>query len=111
MPRQVSLNNNKRFICIKRTQLPLIPAFALTTHKCQGQTLQRAVIDLDIPSSQKKKEVAHVYVPLSRCGTMDRVGIIRDFPLSAIQVKPTRAQKDELDRLDKMNDFTKKNFC
>lgn len=100
----------RRSLFIKRTQLPLIPAFALTTHKCQGQTLRRAVIDLDVPSSQKKKEVAHAYVPLSRCATMQQIGIIRDFPISAIQVKPSRAQKHELERLDELNQITTKTF-
>ncbi len=31
---------------IKRRQLPLIPAFSLTAHAAQGQTLKAAIVDL-----------------------------------------------------------------
>jgi hypothetical protein len=32
---------------IKHTQLPISPGFAMTTHKAQGQTLLRTIIDLE----------------------------------------------------------------
>ncbi|PPR06558.1 hypothetical protein CVT24_001578 [Panaeolus cyanescens] len=32
---------------LKRSQLPLVPAFAMTAHKSQGQTLKQAIIDLE----------------------------------------------------------------
>lgn len=37
--------NNEKFT-IQRTQVPIVPAFAMTAHKAQGQTMTRAIIDL-----------------------------------------------------------------
>ena len=32
---------------IKRTQLPITPAFAMTAHKSQGQTMKKVIVDLE----------------------------------------------------------------
>lgn len=32
---------------IKCTQVPIMPAFAMTPHKAQGQTLAKVIIDLE----------------------------------------------------------------
>ena len=34
-----------------RTQFPLIPAAAVTIHKCQGSTLRNVVVDMDVSPS------------------------------------------------------------
>ena len=36
---------------VVRAQFPLIPAAAVTIHKCQGSTLQNVVVDMDISPS------------------------------------------------------------
>ena len=38
---------SKKRCTIKRTQVPIIPAFAMTVHKAQGQTFHKIVIDLE----------------------------------------------------------------
>ena len=58
----------------------------MTTHKSQGQTLGKIIIDLVIPPGPV--EVASVYVPLSRVKRLDDLLIIRPFELATIQVKP-----------------------
>ncbi|CAF4386937.1 unnamed protein product, partial [Didymodactylos carnosus] len=50
-------------INVKRRGLPLVPAYSITTHKSQGQTLAKIIIDLYIPP--RMREVASAYVPLS----------------------------------------------
>ncbi|CAF2131081.1 unnamed protein product [Rotaria magnacalcarata] len=71
-PAQKRLLNNKTSITISRTQLPIVPAYAMTTHKCQGKTLPYGIIDL-VPPPYSKSDLANVYVPISRftsAGTM-----------------------------------------
>ncbi|CAF4946825.1 unnamed protein product, partial [Rotaria magnacalcarata] len=49
----------------------------MTTHKSQGQTLGKIIIDLVMPPGPV--EVASVYVPLSRVKRLDDLLIIRPF--------------------------------
>jgi hypothetical protein len=43
-------SNQKAFLSVKRRALPLVPAYCITTHKSQGQTLSTVVIDLKLPN-------------------------------------------------------------
>ena len=64
-------------------QYPLKPAWAITIHKSQGLTFDRAVID-----AQSAFAHGQVYVALSRCRTLE--GLVLSSPLSAsgIQCDP-----------------------
>ena len=96
-------------ISIKRKALPLIPAYSMTTHKSQGQTLDKIIIDLVMPPGPV--EVASVYVPLSRVKRLDDLLIVRPFEFAALQVKPSQAQLAELKRLDRIAQNTRKLFA
>ena len=41
-------NRKKPVLSVHRRQLPLAPAFAMTAHAAQGQTLPAAIIDLQL---------------------------------------------------------------
>ncbi|RQD79245.1 helix-turn-helix domain-containing protein [Desulfonatronospira sp. MSAO_Bac3] len=58
------------------TQHPLKPAWAITIHKSQGLTFERAIIDV-----QNVFTHGQVYVALSRCKTME--GMVLGSPLAA----------------------------
>lgn len=102
-------NKLKTTISVKRKALPLIPAYSITTHKSQGQTLPKIVIDLNMPPGQV--EVASAYVPLSRVQQLTDLVILQDFNISALQVKPSKGQLDEINRLAIIFEQTKKRYA
>ena len=99
----------KTTISVKRRGLPLVPAYSITTHKSQGQTLPKIIIDLNMPPGIV--EVASAYVPLSRVQQLTDVAVLRDFDISALRVKPSKGQKDELARLAVLFQETKRRYA
>jgi len=95
----------KTTIAVKRRGLPLVPAYSITTHKSQGQTLPKIVIDLNMPPGIV--EVASAYVPLSRVQQLSDLVILQDFSVTALQVKPSKKQKAEMNRLVAIFEKTK----
>ena len=87
----------KTTINVKRKGLPLVPAYSITTHKSQGQTLPKIIIDLNMPPGMV--EVASAYIPLSQVQQLKDLFILQDFSISALQVKPSKGQIAELKRL------------
>lgn len=102
-------NKLKTTISVKRKALPLIPAYSITTHKSQGQTLRKIVIDLNMPPGIV--EVASAYVPLSRVQQLADLFILQDFSISALQVKPSKGQIAELERLAIIFQQTKQHYA
>lgn len=101
-------NKLKTTISVKRKTLPLIPAYSITTHKSQGQTLRKIVIDLNMPPGMV--EVASAYVPLSRVQQLTDLVILQDFSISALQVKPSKGQLAEINRLVTIFEQTKQRY-
>lgn len=99
----------KTTISVKRKGLPLIPAYSITTHKSQGQTLPKIVIDLNMPPGTV--EVASAYVPLSRVQQLTDLVILQDFNISALQVKPSKGQLAEINRLGFIFQQTKQRYA
>ncbi len=64
-------NNDHALVC--RTQIPLVAAWALTTHKAQGMTLDRVIVDL-----ARAFEEGQVYVALSRATSLQGLKIEGD---------------------------------
>jgi len=56
---------------LKRSQIPLILAYAITIHKCQGATLDSAIIDI----GRSTFECGQAYVALSRVKSLESLYI------------------------------------
>lgn len=101
LPKDEKLKSNgKAVLSIKRRALPLVPAYSVTTHKSQGQTLSKVVIDLNLPN--ETDDIAAVYVPLSRVKRLADLIILRHFDYRVLLIKPKKSQLVEIERLDKL---------
>nr|VFK78478.1 MAG: UvrD-like helicase C-terminal domain-containing protein [Candidatus Kentron sp. SD] len=76
------------------TQYPLRPAWAITIHKSQGLTFDRAIIDANAAFAH-----GQVYVALSRCRTLE--GIVLRSPLSPRAVKTDSAISDFMENISR----------
>ncbi len=101
-------SNQKALLSIKRRALPLIPAYSITTHKSQGQTLKNVVIDLKLPN--ETDDIAAIYVPLSRVKRLVDLIILRYFDYKVLLIKPSKSQTAEIERLDKLYLETQRRF-
>lgn len=103
-----SKTSQKSMLSIKRRALPLVPAYCITTHKSQGQTLGKVVIDLKLPN--ETDDIAAAYVPLSRVKRLVDLVILRHFDHKVLLIKPTQSQLAEIERLDKLYLITETRF-
>ncbi|CAF3049571.1 unnamed protein product, partial [Rotaria sp. Silwood2] len=86
----------------------LVPAYCITTHKSQGQTLNKVVIDLKLPN--ENDDIAAVYVPLSRVKRLVDLAILRPFDYNVLLIKPNKSQVAEMERLDLLYMNTRSRF-
>jgi hypothetical protein len=93
-------SNQNTVLSSKRRALLLIPAYSITTHKSQGQTLSNVVIDLKLPNVTD--DIAAVYVPLSHVKRLADFTILRHFDYKVLLIKPSKSQLAEIERLDKL---------
>ena len=70
---------------VNRTHFPLVPRFSCTAHKSQGQTLDKAIVDL-VPI-RKGIGIEFSYVPLSRVRRLEDLTILRPFDPSVLKAK------------------------
>ncbi|CAF1196937.1 unnamed protein product [Adineta ricciae] len=101
-------SNQNTILSIKRSALPLVPAYCITTHKSQGQILSKVVVDLKLPN--ETDDIAAVYVPLSRVKRFVDLAIPRPFDYKVLLVKPSKSQVTEMERLDQLFLNTRSRF-
>ncbi len=95
-----------KVIQVTRTQLPIVPAFAITTYKVQRLTMSKIVVDLQV--TRGKLQVALIYVPLSRVKRSEDGAIPRSFDIKVLQIQPSHVQDAELKCLDELDRKTQR---
>ena len=85
-----------------------MPAYCITTHKSQGQTLNKVVIDLKLPN--ENDDIDAIYVPLSRVKRLADLIILRHLDYKVLLIKPSKSQLAEIERLDKLYLETQSRF-
>ena len=78
----------------KFSQYPLRPAWAITIHKSQGLTFERAIIDANAAFSH-----GQVYVALSRCKTFE--GMVLSTPITKGAVKTDASVVEFVERANR----------
>ena len=105
----VKIPGRKDAINISRTHFPLVPRFACTAHKSQGQTLTKAIVDLVVPENWKGGvEINFSYVPLSRVRALNDLTILRPFDRSILKAPVNRgcsAMMSEFISMDECKDM------
>ena len=69
----IPVNGNTSFQA-SQTQFPLVLAWAITIHKCQGLTLPEIVVDMTPPKGHYS--VGQAYIAFSRVAQLDKLHII-----------------------------------
>jgi ATP-dependent exoDNAse (exonuclease V) alpha subunit len=76
-PFKITINNERR--SVSRLQVPMLPAYALTIEKCQGQNVPLSLLDICSVPSGFQMSPAHLYVAFSRSPGRDSIRILRRF--------------------------------
>lgn len=85
--------HSKKKCKIKRTQLPIQPAFSITAYKSQGMSLDQVVVDLESCSGSESP-----YVMISRVKSLNGLLILRPFRISKITCNMGEDVREELKR-------------
>ena len=85
--------HSKKKCKIKRTQLPIQPAFSVTAHKSQGLLLDNVVVDLQSCIGSESP-----YVMISRVKSLQGLMVLRPFHRSKISCNLQQDVRDELKR-------------
>ena len=90
---------------ISRLQLPLLPAYAFTDYKIQGQSLSAVILDL-----QGCRSLQSAYVMLSRAKSLKGIAIMRWFDPNKIHNTLPQQFRDEFARLRNLDESTRLAF-
>ena len=87
---------NSKSVTVKRLHFPLVPRFSVTSHKSQGMTLGKAIVDLVPPIRKGKRKpdpvgIEFAYVPLSRVRRLEDLTILRMFDPSVLKVQVNKS--------------------
>jgi hypothetical protein len=103
-------NRQKSSVTISRCQFPLIPSYAITDYKSQGDSLKSAILDIRKPPTGTWMSYFAIYVLLSRIASLNGLFIMYDFDESVFQSRPPDDIKSFMSRLKELDMATQVEF-
>ena len=91
---------------LERRQLAIVPGYAFTDYKAQGQTMECVIVDISRPPSGSLSPFS-VYVALSRSRGRKTIRILRDFDPVLFMHHPSEDLRVEMERLEHLNKMTR----
>ena len=101
-----SVERDGEKVKLERRQLALVPGYAFTDYKAQGQTMECVFVDISKPPSGALSPFS-VYVALSRSRGRRTIRILRDFDHSLFMHHPSEDLRIDMERLQELNEKTK----
>ena len=96
-------------IKLERMQIPIVPGYAFTDYKAQGQTMECVIIDISKPPTGKLSAFG-VYVALSRSRGRNTIRILRDFDPDLLMHHPSEDLRVDMARLERLDERTRAVF-
>lgn len=84
---------------VVRSHFKCVLAKSLTSHGCQGLTLDKAVVDLSCDGKHPQNFAASLYVMLSRVRSSKDLAILRPFNIEVLRTQRCHNLKQEMIRL------------
>ena len=100
----VEVNSEK--VKMERRQLGIVPAYAFTDYKSQGQTMEYVIVDISKPPSGHLSPFS-VYVALSRSRGRKTIRILREFDPTLFMHHPSEDLRKDMVRLEQLDEQTK----
>lgn len=95
-----------RKIKLERSQLAIVPAYAFTDYKSQGQTMECVIVDISKPPTGSLSPFG-AYVALSRSRGRSTIRILRDFDPSLLMHHPSEDLRIDMLRLESLDRLTR----
>lgn len=96
-------------IKMERAQVAIVPGYAFTDYKAQGQTLECVIIDISKPPTGSLSPFS-VYVALSRSRGRKSIRILRDFDPALLMHHPSEDLRMDMARLELLDKKTRAAF-
>jgi hypothetical protein len=104
-----SVEGEEGKIKLDRRQIAIVPGYAFTDYKAQGQTMGCVIVDISKPPTGKLSPFS-VYVALSRSAGRNSIRILRDFDPELFMHHPSEDLRVDMARLERLDEITKAEY-
>ena len=98
-----------RKVILERSKLAIMPAYAFTDYKSQGQTMECVIVDISKPPMGSLSPFG-AYVALSRSRGRETIRILRDFDPALLMHHPSEDLRIDMMRLEHLDKLTREEY-